>query len=133
MKKALLAILAIIYITTSVGATVHVHYCMGKLASWGLGHEAADKCGKCGMEKKPDKSNGCCHDQNKFFQNNADQKTATQSAITFFQQVAVIIPASFIEMPACHISSVAIAIPNSNAPPRYSGTAAYIYHCVFRL
>jgi hypothetical protein len=68
MKKALATILAVIYLSTSIGATVHFHYCMGKLASWGLTdqHSSAVKlytcpihseissdhpgnCSKCGM------------------------------------------------------------------------------------
>ncbi|MBK6990321.1 MAG: hypothetical protein IPH34_00115 [Chitinophagaceae bacterium] len=37
MKKFITAILAVLYISTSTGAMVHMHYCMGQLADWGLG------------------------------------------------------------------------------------------------
>jgi hypothetical protein len=52
MKKLFVAILAILYLSTSTGATLHVHYCMGRLAGWGLGHNNSKTCGKCGMEKR---------------------------------------------------------------------------------
>ena len=55
MKKFITAILAVLYLGTSSGATIHMHYCMGKLADWGLGHQNSKTCGNCGMEK-PDKT-----------------------------------------------------------------------------
>src|SRR5438034_11541801 len=62
MKKFVVAILALFYLTTSSGATIHLHYCMGKLAEWSFGHSQSDICSKCGMEKK-DNNNGCCKDE----------------------------------------------------------------------
>ncbi|MBK8522228.1 MAG: hypothetical protein IPL54_15650 [Chitinophagaceae bacterium] len=38
-EKFITAILAVLYLGTSSGATIHMHYCMGKLAEWGLGHQ----------------------------------------------------------------------------------------------
>ena len=34
MKKAIVSILAVLYLCSSAGATVHLHYCMGKLVNW---------------------------------------------------------------------------------------------------
>lgn len=61
MKKFIVAILAILYISSSTGATVYMHYCMGDIANWGIGHNDSKTCGKCGMEKKSSKDNGCCN------------------------------------------------------------------------
>ena len=47
MKKFITAILAVLYLGTSSGATIHMHYCMGKLADWGLGHKNSKTCGQC--------------------------------------------------------------------------------------
>lgn len=52
MKKFLVAILALLYLTTSTGATVHMHYCMGKLIDWGFTHSKKDSCENCGMSKR---------------------------------------------------------------------------------
>ena len=58
MKKFVAVILALVYIGTSTGANIHMHYCMGKLADWGLGDNKSKTCSKCGMEKSDEKDNG---------------------------------------------------------------------------
>ncbi len=63
MKKIFATILAFVYITTSIGATVHFHYCMDKLASWGFSDEQNGACSFCGMAKARD--NGHCISSNK--------------------------------------------------------------------
>ena len=131
MKKFFLAILAIVYISTSIGATVHVHYCMGKLAEWGVGHKESSSCGKCGMEQSIKRENGCCKDENKFIKNNVDQK-GVEAACQTFHSVAIA-PVAFIELPVVSIFSVTEENPSSHAPPRDSGVAIYIRNCVFRI
>lgn len=130
MKKLFTVILALLYITTSTGAAFHMHYCMGELAGWGLGHNESKSCGKCGMEKSVKKDNGCCKDENKFVKNDADQKTA-ESAFQMFQATAAAIPVSFYEIPSVDIPSVTEENPQTHAPPQSNGVAAYIRNCVF--
>ena len=61
MKKCLATILAVLYFMTSTGATIHMHYCMGKMVSWALWHkhDKKDDCKNCSMAKKK----GCCEDK----------------------------------------------------------------------
>jgi hypothetical protein len=132
MKKLLVAIIAFLYISTSIGASVHVHYCMGKLADWGFGHNEAKNCSKCGMEQSIKKSTGCCKDKNSYLVNTGDQRN-TESAIQMAQQIAVALPVSFIEIPAADIPSLTEENPISNAPPRSAVVAIYIRNCVFRI
>ena len=132
MKKFLVAILAFLYISTSVGATVHVHYCMGKMADWGFGQNEDKTCSKCGMEQSAKKGNGCCKDENKFIKNNADQKNAA-AALQMAQLIAVDLPVSIYEIPVAGVTSVTEENPVSNAPPRSSSVAVYIRNCTFRL
>jgi hypothetical protein len=74
MKRVVISILAIVYLTTSVGITLHYHYCMGKLVSWELRDETRSRCGKCGMVVKPGPvSNQCCKDEYKHFKIDNDQ------------------------------------------------------------
>jgi len=61
MKRFLVLILTILYITSTVGATVHLHFCMGHLISTSLFSRSSNLCVKCGMEKHSKKS-GCCED-----------------------------------------------------------------------
>lgn len=60
MKKLLTTILLISYFIASSGATIHVHYCMGKAVEIGLSKKDKDeKCPGCGMKDKK----GCCNDK----------------------------------------------------------------------
>lgn len=130
MKKFIVTILALIYLGTSTGATINLHYCMGKLAGWGLGHNESSTCGKCGMEKTAKKGNGCCKDEHKFVKNTTDQKTA-EAGLQIMQFVATSLPVSFIEIPAAGFTSVTEENPLTNAPPRSYTVAVYIRNCVF--
>ena len=85
MKKILVSIFAVFYLASTVGATVHLHYCMDKLINWSLMKSDGDKCDKCGMKK----DGGCCKDEQKFVKNNFDQK-ATESSIDALQFLNVI-------------------------------------------
>ncbi len=62
MKKVLLFILAVAYLTTSSGGIIYLHQCMGKLScvDFGISNSGNGKCGKCGMEKN--KAGDCCQD-----------------------------------------------------------------------
>src|SRR5258705_4786737 len=74
MKRVLIAILAILYLTTSIGITLHYHYCMGKLVSWELREKTKSKCNKCGMLlKSKSGDNRCCKNEWKHIKNNKDQ------------------------------------------------------------
>jgi hypothetical protein len=132
MKKFIVAILAFVYITTSMGATIHMHYCMGKMANWSLDFNTSKTCGKCGMEKSNNKDNGCCRDEDKFIKNDSDQNAAG----TGFQVMplnGVALPVSYIEIPPTNFSSIAEKNPIIHAPPRSSSIAVYILNRSFRI
>ncbi|MEO8583115.1 MAG: hypothetical protein ABI415_04915 [Flavitalea sp.] len=123
MKKFLTSILAVLYIVTSSGATVHMHYCMGKLADLGLRESKSKNCPKCGMEKS---DKGCCKDEHKFLKDDSAQKLA-ENNLQMLLLSSVAIPASFTELPATDIPSVPEENPVSHAPPRTHGIAIYIF------
>ncbi len=90
MKKIIVAILALLYITTSTGATIHMHYCMGELADWGIGLNDSKTCGKCGMDKSDEKDNGCCNDEQKQVKLETDhQKAGLIGFINFLAASAI--------------------------------------------
>lgn len=81
MKKVIASILAVLYLSTSMGATVHFHYCMGQLVSWGLlDHAKGNNCDFCGMPKVGASGEcmvgmkNCCHEEQKQLKNDKDQK-----------------------------------------------------------
>jgi hypothetical protein len=129
MKKFLVTILALIYMFTSTGATVHMHYCMGQLVNWGLWHEQSPSaCHYCGMDKN--QKDNCCKDDHKFIKNNNDQKIA-ETAVTLIQAFSLAETTTFSQFTAPVIASVTETYPLSNAPPRTNATAIHISNCVF--
>ena len=128
MKKILVSILAVFYFTSSVGATVHLHYCMDELISWSLLNSDGNKCEKCGMEK----DGGCCKDENKFVKSNVDQKVA-EAALQLIQTATVATPVALIYPSEHYFSSLIQEYPESNAPPRSNGVGIYILNSVFRI
>lgn len=126
MKKFITAILAVLYLATSSGATIHMHYCMGKLADWGLSDSKLKTCPKCGMEKTEKSDNGCCKDEQKFLKDDSAQKL-TESNLQMLQLFSVAIPAAFIELRVLDIQSITVENPINHAPPRTHGVAIYIF------
>lgn len=60
MKKFLFLLLTVCYFTSTSGATLYIHECMGKVVGWQLGGNDDDTCHKCGMHK--DGPGDCCKD-----------------------------------------------------------------------
>jgi hypothetical protein len=62
VKKACAFILALFYLSFSVGATLYQHYCMGEFVGASLLDLKEEECGKCGMQKHTEESKNCCKD-----------------------------------------------------------------------
>ena len=131
MKKFTVAILALIYLSASIGVTMHMHYCMGRVAGWGLSNNESKICSKCGMEKS-EKNSGCCKDKHTFFKNSTDQKV-TESSLQAIQLMAAGMPASFTEISSFGFPSVTEENPISHAPPLDHDIPIYILNCVYRI
>jgi len=128
MKKILVSILAVFYLSTSVGATIHLHYCMDKLINWSLLKGEGDKCDKCGMEN----DSGCCKDEDKVIKNNVDQNIA-ESAIQSVQVLSTAALFALIDTSENYFSSLIEKYPICHAPPLISAGEIYILNCVFRI
>jgi hypothetical protein len=126
MKKILVSIFAVFYLASSVGTTVHLHYCMNKLINWSLLNGGGDKCDKCGMEK----DGGCCKDDQKFVKNSIDQKV-TESSIEVIKFAPATSPVAFVSISEFY-SSIVHEYTITHAPPE-SGGEIYIRNCVFRI
>ncbi len=125
MKKFITAILAVLYLASSSGATIHLHYCMGKLAETGLSKSNSETCSKCGMEKSEKSDNGCCKDEHKFLKDNSAQNLVDNN-LQLLQIFSVAIPAKYFELQTLDFPSLTEANPISHAPPREHGLAIYI-------
>ena len=133
MKKFIATILAILYLSTSMGATIHLHYCMGKLVDWELWHTSNSKCSNCGMEKSRNSiDQGCCKDEFKQIKNDKDQKL-TNNFAQLRKSISEVAPICF---PSYSISLPDLFsqdISKANAPPRRCTTPLNIINCVFRI
>ncbi len=130
MKKFIIVIVAILYIGTSTGATIHFHYCMGKLVNWNLRNIPNERCGGCGMKiSHQSKKNGCCKDEYKQIKNDKDQKL-TQTHLLLTQPV-YIAPLTY-QSAFLFISHSTICETNevSNGPPQ-SWVPIHIRNCIF--
>ena len=140
MKKFLVTILALVYLTSSVGATVHLHYCMDKLVTWGLGHEKSGKksCPNCGMSKSTtDKhcakeSKGCCKDTQKQVKLENDQKLS-EASFKLAKIFAEIISSAFPNFSFKYVSSISVEYPVTHAPPLTEYIPLFVLNCVYRI
>jgi hypothetical protein len=127
MKKFISIFLALIYLSTSSGLALQVHYCMDKVTGMSLVEHEKKACDKCGMEKG---SNTCCKDELAFIK----LKDAHKLLVADYQlqaPVAIIghgfqtgfVPAECITMQDYPVHS----------PPAAARTSLHILHCVFRI
>lgn len=132
MRKFIVAILAVLYIGTASGATVHVHYCMGKLLDWNLWHKGQDKCSNCGMKKSPLKDNGCCKDEHKHIKTVNDQKVV-ESDFSLSKPVFQLSYHTYNGFFENTASIVLYEFPLVHSPPLNGLTQLFIQNRVFRI
>jgi len=138
MKKCLAAILAVLYLSTSMGATVHLHYCMGQLAAWTLQDPTADGDFLCGMPQIP-ASGGCslaqkdcCRDEYHQIKTGTDQKLgSTALGIVKGSAAAATLPRAVAISP--YVTPLALTVPAANGPPINSGVPVFLRNCTFRI
>jgi hypothetical protein len=127
VKKVVVILLMLIYGSATMGATVHLHYCMNELVGWSLWHSENEECGRCGM--KEDKTS-CCKDEHKHFKLKVDhQKAAAAVFITNIVAPAVITPTTdFDFQPFLQVTE---SYSPCHAPPDIGDTKLHVLHCVF--
>ena len=128
MKKFIVSILAVLYLSSSIGATVHLHYCMDKLIGWSLEHSKGNRCSTCGMIKKQ-KAKSCCKDEYKQLKLQNDQKAAASYQSIQLSSVAIL--TNFFITPSVNLTSLTEENPLSHAPPGSKSIPLYIRNSVF--
>lgn len=132
MKQFLVFILSLVYLVTSTGATMHTHFCMGKIADWSLWEKSeGTACSKCGMESA-EQSEGCCSNESKWIKIEDDQKAALANfELTPLPDVGPDYIAG-LNHPV-YISEGSDLLPQSHAPPNISFFKIYKRICIFRI
>lgn len=129
MKKAIIAILAILYVTIASGVVVNVHYCMGRIASVAYGYDDHDVCGKCGMSAA---KKGCCHTEYKLVKLQDEHRLA-QAQVTFLELPAETpVHPSLVDFSAVSPAGDAVFL-QYHSPPDPRLNTVYLSNCVFRI
>ncbi|MBN8674599.1 MAG: hypothetical protein J0L56_10720 [Chitinophagales bacterium] len=130
MKKTVVAILAIYYLTVTCGVTVNLHYCMKRLASVDWFGSKADKCGRCGMDMH--KSSKCCHDEFKVVKLNEDHLKSPVAEFVFSADQPVVLAHSFFITSFLFNTDIENHY-DQHPPPLLSAQDSYLQHNVFRI
>lgn len=130
MKKFITTLLAVFYLVTTSGATVHMHYCMGELASLSLSKNIAPSCAVCGMEKKEQSGKDCCKDDHKVLKDDSAQKLA-ENNLQMVKLVSIAIPASFTQVPTDDFPTITVENQTRYIPSRSYGVPIYIFKQTF--
>jgi hypothetical protein len=118
----------LIYGSATIGATVHLHYCMDEFVGWSLFHSNDDKCGKCGMEEKD--KDGCCKDEHKQLKLKTDhQKAAVAQSINLVTAAVLFEPV--IDFNFQSIVRLNESYPTCHAPPDNGNINFHVLYCVF--
>jgi len=138
MKKVLATILALIYLSTSMGATVHLHYCMGKLVAWGLLDHSGKDCSFCGMPNMRSakgagiSSKDCCRDEHRQIKMDKDQKV-DQSSLAFAKIIPSVAVLPYSEWTGPFVNSPALTLPVIKGPPLITDIPVFLRNCNFRI
>jgi hypothetical protein len=124
MKKFLITILAIVYLTSTVGAMVRLDCCLEKLASYSLG-AAADKHGD-------DERKGNCKDNHKQAKLGHEQKRSDSQT----RLAKIFPPSSNTDLPPYSFHAVAVLQgPYSvkQKTPQQAKIPIFLLNCVHRI
>src|SRR5688572_9487692 len=124
MKKFFVTILALVYLTSTFGATARLDCCLEPLGSVTLGisyHE---------IQWSEDKSN--CKDDHKQAKLGHEQKR-NDAKIRVAKIVPASITTSFPDYSFHAVSTLTEAYPVNNAPPHLATIPLFILHCVHRI
>jgi hypothetical protein len=122
--------LAFLYLSVSSGFNLRTHYCMGRLASIGIGYESPKKCGKCGMHLSEGHKGGCCKDEHRLVKLDTDQQV-TPSDLPCFLSLPIASQIHFTEPFSPLFFSEQNQYPVNHDPPRIHAVALYLRDCVF--
>ncbi|MHA4807516.1 HYC_CC_PP family protein [Flavitalea flava] len=129
MKKFLAILLIMVYGTASSGATIHLHYCMGKFACFGLSAEKKETCYQCGMNKG---NNDCCKDVKKTFKTLKDYNSPGFS-FNLAKQASPVLQTDWAFIRQDLYSSNDRLTIFANGPPESIPIPLYTRFCNFRI
>lgn len=124
MKKFLVTILALVYLTSTFGATLRLDCCVENLFSIAQETTTPDLQGN---EEK-----GNCKDDHKKAKPGQEQKRS-DSKIRVAKFVPASVATAFPEYSFHAVAALSEAYPVNNAPPHQATIPLFILHCVHRI
>lgn len=128
LKQAFCILFSFLYLTSSAGINLNIHYCGGKVKNISFLHtNEADCCG-VGMEKKKN----CCKEKAVSYQFKADQNKAEFSVLktSVKKIISVLIFGTNTKTTFFPVATVTYAWHD---PPDPNSSGKYILHRVFRI
>lgn len=130
MKKLIVTILAVFYLGVSSGASVQIHYCMGKLINWGISGDNTDDCSNCGMDKG--KSGSCCKDKEHKLKLK-ESPTASASTYLFNSPIATAPIPTYFRDHAISKTRLEEIYNGTGSLPRTQEAPVFLRNCNFRI
>ncbi|HWB25520.1 MAG TPA: hypothetical protein VG738_08560 [Chitinophagaceae bacterium] len=130
VKKAVVICLMLLYGSATIGATVHIHYCMNRVTGSSIWNDNSNACTNCGMPKN--KSHGCCHDECKQLKLCADQQLSSTSCTLSNGLQQATVP-YYCNNAGFRLPPVVIVTTISYTPPGKNRQSLYIQNCTLRI
>ena len=124
MKKFLVTILAFVYLTSTVGATLRLDCCLENLVTIGLSANAQNDVWS--------KENKDCKDEHKQAKLGHEQKH-NDTHIRVAKSFPATITTGFSAYSFHVVANLSEAYPVNNAPPHQAGIPLFILNCVHRI
>lgn len=132
MKKFLVSILAVLYVASSMGATIDMQYCCGKLIHVKLSLRNSDTqsgIAQCSAHKNMAKKD-CCKDVYQHIKISHDQNTVSDIALPLVYSFAANLP-SLIEIPTIYSAPIPEGNFSPHSPPVRAAIPVYLKNCSF--
>lgn len=125
MKKSIIILFSLFYLTAVSGVTVSLHYCGGKIKSISFFDKKGNDC-CCGNKKK---SKNCCNQKSTFIKvkDNHHLSSSIDVNSSYFKIIATVFPTPVFEIPNAHTYYHTL---NYHAPPVLYDKPLYLKHQV---
>jgi len=127
MKKAFALFFAFVYLYSSTGICINIHYCGGKVKSVSLLHTDEEGCCKGTMKKKD-----CCKEKTAFVKISDSQASSSAMQVPASKILSLDLVAPASEICLGEIVSVS-NIPFDHAPPDLYAAPPYLKNRVLRI
>lgn len=132
MKRIGIFLLAWVYIISTAGTVLEIHYCMGHISGvhWGVPGSGTMTC--CASKTMPGMHDSpCCKTESKVLRVTDVHQPATAYALPLAIPAATVRPLCFLQAPLFSRSPVPVSV--AHAPPPGLRSPLFVRNCSFRI